>query len=239
MFAAMQSTGTFVRSYLKKLPIGLILLVALIAGALVLFSYVAHEVFWEKEYEIDDEVLNGLSSHVSKGLTGFMETVTHFASARYLQIAYGVLIVIFLIKNFKRAIEIAAIGMGGFLLNYFMKLSFQRIRPPNPLIEPLQNFSFPSGHATSGFIFYGLLAYLIWKSDIPKLWKYIAGIILISFSLLIGFSRIYLRLHYPSDVVAGFCIGFAWLVLTILLFEKLKKKTDEEQTKKNKDRKKS
>lgn len=226
----MQSTKPFVRSYLKKLPIGLIVLVALIAGALVLFSFVAHEVFWEKEEEIDNKVLMALSIHVSNGLTGFMETVTHFASARYLQIAYGVLIVFFLIKNFKRSIEIAAIGIGGFMLNYFMKLSFQRIRPPNPLIEPLQNFSFPSGHATSGFIFYGLLAYLVWKTDIPKPFKYIAGTILILFSLLIGFSRVYLRLHYPSDVVAGFCIGFAWLVLTIYLFEKLKKKTDREQT---------
>ena len=105
-------------------------------------------------------------------------------------------------------------------------MSFRRVRPPNPLIDGLENFSFPSGHATSAFIFYGLLTYLVWKTEIPKLYKYIIGAILITFSLLIGFSRIYLRVHYPSDVLAGICIGFAWLILTVWLFERLKRKSD-------------
>jgi undecaprenyl-diphosphatase len=67
----------------------------------------------------------------------------------------------------------------------------------------LKNFSYPSGHATSGFIFYGLLVYLVWKTNIPKLYKWLTASILILLSLLIGFSRIYLRVHYASDVVAG------------------------------------
>jgi undecaprenyl-diphosphatase len=110
-----------------------------------------------------------------------------------------------------------------------MKLSFRRVRPPNPLIDPLHNFSFPSGHATSGFIFYGLLVYLIWKTNLPKPVKYLAGILLIGFALLIGFSRVYLRVHYFSDVLAGFCIGFAWLVLAIWLMEKFKAKAVQQQ----------
>ena len=110
-----------------------------------------------------------------------------------------------------------------------MKLFFQRVRPPDPLIAPLQNFSFPSGHATSAFIFYGLLAYLIWKTDLNRTYKYLIATVLIIFSLLIGFSRVYLRVHYPSDVVAGFCIGFSWLVVTISLFTRLKKKADVEE----------
>ena len=158
-----------------------------------------------------------------------MKVITYFASATILQIGYAVLILLYLIlKNYKRAIEIAVIGIGGFLVNYLMKLFFHRVRPPNPLIEPLQDFSFPSGHATSGFIFYGLLVYLIWKTSIPKLFKYLIGSMLLLFSILIGFSRVYLRVHYPSDVIAGFCIGFAWLSLTIWLFERLKKKSDKE-----------
>ena len=147
----------------------------------------------------------------------------------FLQITYVLLILTYLVqKNWKRALEIFVIGMGGFLINYFMKLSFHHLRPPNPLIDPLNNFSFPSGHTTSGFIFYGLLIYLIWKKQIPKAYKYVIGSILVLFSILIGFSRIYLRMHYPSDVVAGFCIGFAWLTLSVWLMEKLKKKSDKE-----------
>lgn len=190
-----------------------------------------HEVLWEKEEAVDNRIFIFLSSHVvNDGLTGFMKTVTYFASATFLQIAYGFLFLLYLIlKNVKRAFEVAAIGLGGFLVNYFMKLAFHRTRPPHPLIDPLNNFSFPSGHATSAFIFYGLLTYLFWKTEIHKPYKYVLTIVLILFSLLIGFSRVYLRVHYPSDVVAGFCIGFSWLALSIYLLERLKKKTDAEQ----------
>ena len=90
------------------------------------------------------------------------------------------------------------------------------------------NFSFPSGHATSALIFYGLCAYLLWKSKIPKVWKWVSAVILFLFSLLIGFSRVYLRVHYASDVLAGFCVGSAWLILIIFILEKLKKKSDKE-----------
>jgi undecaprenyl-diphosphatase len=226
-----KSTKPFLRSYFKKLPLGLVVLVALFAGALFLFAFVVHEVFWEKEEAVDRSIFDFVSTHImSDGLTGFMKTVTYFASATFLQIAYGCLFVFYLfLKNVKRAFEIAAIGTGGFLVNYFMKLSFHRTRPPDPLIEPLNNFSFPSGHATSAFIFYGLLVYLLWKTGLPKPLKFLAGAVLLLFSFLIGFSRVYLRVHYPSDVAAGFCIGFAWLLLAIYLMEKLKKKADREQ----------
>ena len=183
-----------------------------------------------KDEVIDNQILNYLSANViNTRLTGFMKGVTYMASANFLQIAYGCIFLFYLcLKNWKRAVEIFAIGLGGFLVNYFMKLAFHRIRPPRPLIEPLSNFSFPSGHATSGFIFYGMLVFLIWKTNIPKVYKYLAGLILISFALLIGFSRVYLRMHYTSDVIAGFCIGFAWLALSIWLLEKMKKKADNE-----------
>ena len=186
--------------------------------------------FGRRKKAIDNYIFNVLSAHViSNDLTGFMKGITHFASATFLQVAYAVVVLFYLlIKNWKRAIEIAAIGIGGFVVNYVMKLSFQRTRPPHPLIERLQNFSFPSGHATSAFIFYGLLTYLVWKTDIAKPYKYLAGFILITFSLLIGFSRVYLRVHYFTDVLAGLCIGFAWLFVTILLFETLKKKSSTE-----------
>ena len=222
--------STFAERYLKKLPLGLIVLLLLFTGVLLLFVYIAHEVFEEKEKAIDNYVFSFLSANViNQQLTGFMKTVTYFASSTFLQIAYGLLAFVYLLrKNFQRVIELAVVGLGGFFINYVMKLSFHRLRPPSPLINPLHNFSFPSGHATSSFIFYGLLVYLIWKTEIPKAYKYVAGCILISFSLLIGFSRVYLRVHYFSDVAAGFCIGFAWLLLSVALMEQLKKKSSVE-----------
>ncbi len=226
----MQSSREFNKKYFSKLPLRLILLLLLFTGAIILFVAIMHEVLQEEEVGVDNSIFSYLSANViNTPLTGFMKALTNMASATFLQIAYGVLLIFYLVKkNWKRALEIGVIGIGGFLINYIMKLSFHRLRPPHPLIGPLNNFSFPSGHATSAFIFYGLLTYLIWKSDIAKLYKYLIGSVLILFSLLIGFSRIYLRVHYPSDVLAGFCIGFACLILTIWLFERLKKKSDKE-----------
>jgi undecaprenyl-diphosphatase len=227
----MSSGSWFNKSYLKKLPFRLMGLLVAFVGALFLFVNIAHEVLWEKEVEMDENILTYLEANVvRKGLTGFMETVTYFASATFMQIGYGVLVLIFLLqKNIRRSVEIAAIGIGGFVINYCMKISFKRQRPPGPLIDALQNFSFPSGHATSAFIFYGLLIYLLWKSGLPKTLKIILSVILLLFSLLIGFSRMYLRVHYPSDVFAGFLIGFSWLLLAIWVMEKTRKKAGSQQ----------
>jgi undecaprenyl-diphosphatase len=211
----------FSTRYLKNLSIYFLVLLLLFVGAIVAFTYTMHEVLFEQEVAADNNILNFLGAHVvSPPLTGFMKAVTYFASATFMQIAFVSLVVIYLLrKKHRRALEIAIIGLGGFLVNYCMKLVFHRIRPPHPLIAPLHNFSFPSGHATSGFIFYGLLAFLIWQTDLPKALRIIAAILLVLFSLLIGFSRVYLRVHYPSDVVAGFCVGFAWLLLAIWVMD--------------------
>lgn len=226
----MESSKSFNKKYFKKLPIGLLALIILFAGAIFLFVMIMHSVFTEEEVAADNSIFAFLSANViSDNLTRIMKGVTYFASATFLQIGYGIIVLTYLfLKNWKRALEIAAIGAGGFIINYVMKISFHRLRPPNPLIERLENFSFPSGHATGAFIFYGLLTYLLWKTKIAKVYKFIISTILILFSLLIGFSRIYLRVHYPSDVVAGFCIGFAWLLLSVWVFEKLKKRSDKE-----------
>jgi membrane-associated phospholipid phosphatase len=226
----MKSSPAFTRKYFRKLPFSLVVLLICFIGALFLFSFIIHEVLWEKETAMDDAVFDYLSARViDERFTGFMKTVTFMGAARFLQIAFALLVISYLVKNNrKRAIEIAAIGIGGFLITYVMKLSFQRVRPSGPLIEPLTNFSFPSGHATSGFIFYGLLIYLIWKGGMRVSYKYILSVILVLIALLIGFSRVYLRLHYFSDVLAGFCIGFAWLSLSIWLFQKLKERSDDD-----------
>lgn len=221
----MQSSKTFTKKYFEKLPLNFVLLLLVFAMAIFSFSYLAHEVLWEKEEAFDGAVFNFLSAKViTPQRTVLMTALTYFASAGFLQIAYAVLALLYLFfKDLKRAGEIAFIGIGGYVINYFMKLSFRRLRPPHPLIEPLKNFSFPSGHATSGFIFYGLLVYLVWKMDIARPLKYLAAALLILFALLIGFSRIYLRLHYTTDVLAGFCVGLAWLSLVVGVLEYVKK----------------
>jgi undecaprenyl-diphosphatase len=226
-----QQPTTFVRRYLGRLPLRMVLLLLLFIGAIALFAKITHDVIWEQEQAFDESVFAWVADWRNPGLTEFMKAVTFCASATFLQIGYAVLVVIYLFrKNWKRVGEIAAVGLGGRVLNYSMKLFFQRPRPPEPLVGPLDTFSYPSGHATSGFLFYGLLAYLVWKTGLPKALRLVLVSLLLAFALLIGFSRVYLRVHYPSDVIAGFCIGVAWLLLTITLFGRLKKRADRETT---------
>lgn len=212
--------------FFSKFPVKVLLLFIFFIVSLYLFGLIVHEVLFEKEEAVDRIVSKFITDHiVSDGLTKAMKIITFFGSTNFLLVAYSLLVLWFLIikRNTRRSMDIAAIGITGFLITFLLKDIFKRVRPLDPLIEPLRNYSFPSGHASSGFIFYGLLAYLIWQSDIKNLYKYISASVLILISLLIGLSRIYLRIHYASDVLAGFCVGYAWLAISIWVLQRLKK----------------
>lgn len=103
----------------------------------------------------------------------------------------------------------------GAILNYFIKALIQRARPPNPVYLE-SSFSFPSGHALTAMIFYGLITYFIsngLKKRTQKISAIMIGLFIIS---AVGFSRLYLGVHYLSDVLAGYLLGF--LILLIILF---------------------
>jgi membrane-associated phospholipid phosphatase len=109
------------------------------------------------------------------------------------------------------------VGVGGAeLLDVILKLIFARPRPslPDPLLA-LTSYSFPSGHAMGSMAFYGLLAYLAIQRLSTWRWRVAVVIAMVFLILLIGFSRMYLGVHYLSDVLAGYAAGFAWLVITI------------------------
>ncbi len=213
-------------SYITHFPLRLLLLVILFVLSLSLFGVIIHEVLWEQEQAFDEAVFSFLKSHTNEQVISLMSAVTFFGSSRFLFSAYVILVVWYLIRKREvSALDIATIGLAGYGVLYGLKMVFQRTRPLNPLVDPLHNFSFPSGHASSGFIFCGLLIYLIWKESIANWLKYGLSVVLLLFSFLIGISRVYLRLHYASDVLAGFCLGFAWLTLSIMVLEHFKKKT--------------
>jgi undecaprenyl-diphosphatase len=196
-------------------------------AAVFIFGYIFHEVLLEKEEGFDNRVAGYVSAHiVSSGLTRFMKGVTIFGSQEFLFSAYVLLVLFFLFfhKNRPLAIDIATIGISGYFVTLLLKILFHRARPSDPLIERLRNYSFPSGHSSSGFIFYGFLAWLVWNTHWRPVYKYSVMAALILFSLLIGCSRVYLRIHYASDVIAGFCVGFTWLLFSVWLLDRLKNK---------------
>ena len=120
-------------------------------------------------------------------------------------------------------------GMIGALISELLiKAIVHRARPENALVHAA-DYSFPSGHATMALIFFSLAIYLL-KDDIKKeLWKHLFVISCIVLTLLIGFSRIYLNVHWFSDVIGGFALGLFWLSITILI-SKMKKPAEDKTT---------
>jgi undecaprenyl-diphosphatase len=104
-----------------------------------------------------------------------------------------------------------------------LKFFFNRPRPLIPLLKEIPGLSFPSGHAFMSMIFYGLLISIVYR-DITTLWKKWSVIfILLSLILLIGFSRVYLRVHYLSDVLAVYCFGMLSLIILLWLMNRINK----------------
>ena len=117
---------------------------------------------------------------------------------------------------------ISLIGVTAILIKGF-KLVFNRARPLNALIQE-SSYSFPSGHVTMAVVFFGILAFLLLQSDKSKklfTWKMFSIISSIKIIILIiGLSRLYLRVHWFTDVLAGFILGGIMLTLGIIIYKK-------------------
>ena len=144
-------------------------------------------------------------------LTVIMKVITNLSSA-YVLIAITIGTLLF-IKNKKVGLCVASNLVIATLLNQLLKHIIQRPRPDGYRLIAESGYSFPSGHSMVSMAFYGLLIYLIWKMVKNKKIKYASCTILAILIPMIGFSRIYLGVHYASDVIGGFAISIAYLIL--------------------------
>ena len=168
---------------------------------------------------IDDFSYSIVSLFISDTMTTIMKFITFFADP-ILCILFSVLVIIFW-KKIRKAFLINLILV--FMLNYILKLIFSRTRPIDINIITETGYSFPSGHAMISLAIYGFLAYLLWKSDYK--YKKIGVSLLVLLIVLIGISRIYLGVHYTSDVIAGFIVSLGYLLLFIdFIYPKIKDK---------------
>lgn len=210
------------QSVLKKLSLEFIVIAVFFVSALFLFALITHEVVYEKEDIFDSRVIHFFSPYSTESFINVMKFFTFFGSSRFLLPAYIVLIAILLIKHKKKySIHVALIAVTSTALSFGAKRIFHRARPDLPLIQSLKTYSFPSGHALSSFIFCSILVYLLWHTNIQPIWKWCLSVLLFLFSLTIGISRIVLKVHYPSDVLAGFCLGYVWVIFSFYLLQRI------------------
>lgn len=144
-------------------------------------------------------------------LTIIFKIITHLGGA-YCLIIIAILSAIF-VKNKKIAFAIPINLMLSTLLNLLLKNIVERPRPIGYRLIDETGYSFPSGHSMISAAFYGLIIYFIWKNVKNTKLKYASCILLWILIVLIGISRIYLGVHYASDVVGGFTISIAYLII--------------------------
>ncbi len=150
--------------------------------------------------------------------------LTQLGDARTITVI-GVSMAIVLLRH-KRKAYVAGLGVaifGSLAVSYIIKIIVQRPRPPFPLIN-VSGYSFPSMHAAVSMAAYGFLAYMVWKLMHPPHHRLPWVIALSILILLIGASRVYLDVHYTSDVLTGFIIGGFFVWLGIVVTKKLLKK---------------
>ncbi|MEG4233106.1 phosphatase PAP2 family protein [Microcoleus sp. Pol11C3] len=201
--------------------ISIIRLAGLAVAALAMwgFATLAHEV-WEKEtYAFDKSILLYLRSLHTPLRDRVMLAFTFFGEPNLLlALSVSLGIILWVRKHRSEATTIAVTGAGALGLNILLKQLFARARPQ--LWErtvDVKFYSFPSGHAMISMVIYGLLGYFL-GSRFPKLrwWIYSLTVVLIA---AIGLSRLYLGVHWPTDVIAGYTAGLVWLIACILSLE--------------------
>lgn len=211
-------------SLLALLSVEVLLLWGTFLFLLLLFLLIANEVFVQQDSVFDNTVFRFAESHTTQQLTRFMKIISFFASVEYLMVMPPLLV---LLLSFFRdlrwyGLKVLVISFSSSVLNQALKHFFERPRPEFAMLQQ-SGHSFPSGHAMIGGAFYGLLIYIVWRTVRVKSLRWALAVLLTLLILLIGYSRVYLKVHYATDVLAGYALGFLWLMLSVYFMRRLEK----------------
>ena len=169
----------------------------------------------------DSAIYNLLTANMNDGLTNIFKSITFFGDESFIipVIVLSVIIGVIL-KKIRSGVIVAIFVMANDFIKALFKLIIQRPRPEILQLVQEGGFSFPSGHTMAAASLSGILIYLILKSEMDKNLKIVLSSILALMALLVGLSRIYLGVHYASDVLGAFIISSILLLILISINEK-------------------
>lgn len=194
--------------------------IATFALGLKVFIELADELAENELEAFDTTITNFVISFRTEGLTSFFSFVTDLGD----RITYFIIIVAlsllfwFGLRNWIYSIQTIAVLILSAGSNLLLKNYINRERPSLDHLVSVNTLSFPSGHSMSAMAFYGFLIYLALTLNISKRIKLLITIFLSLLIFSIGLSRIYLGVHFPSDVAAGFAGGLIWVALCAIIF---------------------
>ena len=174
----------------------------------------------------DDAVRYRVYSMRGDKLTAFWRFITH-SGDRYVVIILGIILLLIKSLREKYGVKFAIATLSSTALYQIMKYIFQRPRPDLALrLIEQGGYSFPSGHSMNCLVSYGILIYLLLRycenRRLAKLLSFGLGLL----TILIGFSRVYVGVHYPTDIIGGWSLGIAVLVAMIYAFEKFDSRSE-------------
>lgn len=179
----------------------------------MIFCEILENIFQNEIGYFDNAVYSIISNYITEPITTIFKVITNLGGAiTLITISFSILI---FIKNKKIGIYTSINLIVIAIINQILKHIIQRPRPTEFRIINENGYSFPSGHSMVSMAFYGFLIYIAYKNIANKYIKISVCIILSILILLIGISRIYLGVHYASDVIGGFCFSIAYLIIYI------------------------
>ncbi|MEN9871268.1 MAG: hypothetical protein RLZZ171_2260 [Cyanobacteriota bacterium] len=186
------------------------------------FVQLCYQTFKQNYYSFDIDVLEFLSNQRNL-LSDFIFTNVYRISNTYVTGAIVLVALITLIRqrywSEVKALVFATLGIL-LLVDKVLKPFFDRDRPPKPrLVSDLSPDSFPSGHAAGNLVFYFYLSFII-AAKYPQLTKYVYGVAT-CLVLLIGFSSVYVKAHWTTDILGGYVFGYCWLLISLNLLKLL------------------
>lgn len=200
----------------SEILIGMILSIS----SFLLFAKISRGVLNDKYFNLDLAITSFFYAIRSPLLTQIMEFFSFLGKDVWIFSSAPIIIILAVKKHKKEAFLFSIALIMGYVINISIKWFIAR---PRPLISPLMLesfYSFPSGHSMDSFVFYSLVAFFVFRFTRNKKLSITISILSLMLVVLISISRVYLGVHYPTDVIAGMIGGF-WWVVTLIFFEKI------------------
>lgn len=179
--------------------------------SLIVFTILGVLVLTNTDIYLDSIIYNFISKHISNDLTLIIKNLTHIGSA-FVVILITVIVLLFF-KNKKYGIFMSIDLILITIFQYALKFTFTRNRPLDINLIEETGYSFPSGHSLTVMAFYGFIIYLIYTSKLNKRSKSIFITLLSILILVTGLSRIYLGVHFFTDVIGAFSFSLSFLII--------------------------
>jgi membrane-associated phospholipid phosphatase len=202
--------------------------------ALIVFVKFSTLLLNQQLNDFDFGATNWIRSFASPAMDNFMRAITFLGNRQFIiWPAIGIFIYFLFIKPHRwYSIKIPVVALGSISANLILKELFHRERPVlEHMVKITSELSFPSGHAMFSISFYGLLIYIAITYIKNKTLARSLSLLFLVMIILIGISRIYLGVHFPSDVIAGFAAGFLWLIISINIIRFIERKLAEKMAK--------